>query len=90
MGAELIINMKCFALVQRYCWRSLLVFLETKEGLLHKIRAIIMDSRMSEFKGKLTFVHRAVQTVMTTEIETFSQCTVVLVAALTLMQGIVV
>ena len=30
------------------------------------------------------------QTVMTTEIETFSQCTVVLVAALTLMQGIVV
>ena len=49
-------------------------------------RAIIMDSRMSEFKGKLTFVRRAV-TVMTTEIETFSQCTV---AALTLMQGIVV
>ena len=29
-------------------------------------------------------------TVLTTEIETFSQCTVVLVAALTLMQGIVV
>ena len=42
---------------------------------------------MAEFKGKLTFVRRA---VMTTEIETFSQCTVVLVAALTLMQGIVV
>ena len=44
---------------------------------------------MSEFKGKFTFVRRAV-TVMTTEIETFSQCTVVLVATLTLMQGIVV
>ena len=38
------------------------MFLETQEGLLHKIRAIIMDSRMSEFKG---------------EIDTFSQCTVV-------------
>ena len=31
MGAELIINMKCFALVQRNCRRSLLVFLETQE-----------------------------------------------------------
>ena len=40
---------------------------------------------MSEFKGKLTLVRRAVH-----EIETFSQCTVVLVATLTLMQGIVV
>ena len=36
-GAEPIINMKFFALVQRNCWRSLLVFLETQEGLLHKI-----------------------------------------------------
>ena len=36
------------------------MFLETQEGLLHKIRAI-MDSRMSEFKGKLTFARRAVQ-----------------------------
>ena len=37
-GAEpIIINMKFFALVQRNCWRSLLVFLETQEGLLHKI-----------------------------------------------------
>ena len=62
------------------------MFLETQEGLLHKIR---VDSRMSEFKGKLTFVRRTVA-VMTSEIETFSQCTVVSVAALTLMQGIVV
>ena len=45
---------------------------------------------MSEFKGKLTFVPASGCTVMTTEIETFSQCTVVLVAVLTLMQGIVV
>ena len=34
---------------------------------------------MSEFKGKLTFV-RPGCTVMTTKIETFSQCTVVLVS----------
>ena len=37
------------------------MFLEMQEGLLHKIRAIIMGLRTSEFKGKLTFVHRAVQ-----------------------------
>ena len=37
------------------------MFFETQEGLLHKIRAIIMDSRMSEFKGRLTFVRRVVQ-----------------------------
>ena len=45
---------------------------------------------MSEFKGKPVTFASSSCTVMTSEIETFSQCTVVLVAALTLMQGIVV
>ena len=31
------------------------MFLETQEGLLHKIRAIIMDSRMSELKRQAYF-----------------------------------
>ena len=43
---------------------------------------------MSEFKGKLTFVRRAVQSDYRNR--DISQCTVVLVATLTLMQGIVV
>ena len=65
------------------------MFLETQEGLLHKIRAIIMDSRMSKFKGKLTFVRRAVNSDDHRNRDIFSvYC--ILVAALTLMQGIVV
>ena len=44
---------------------------------------------MSEFKGKLTFVRRAVYSDDHRNRD-ISQCTVVLVATLTLMQGIVV
>ena len=61
-GANNIINMKFSHSCKGTAGEAYSV-LETQAGLLHKIRAIIMDSRMSEFKGKFTFDRdrRAVQ-----------------------------
>ena len=61
LWAEPIINMKFFALVQRKLLEKLVSVSRDAGRSAAQDSAIIMDSRMSEFKGKLTFVRRAVQ-----------------------------